>query len=113
MPTMRFKIAGCPIVDSIKEPQCVGGLHVKHAFWDLPCLDCGLPMLRFLHSQFLIMHRCPAQCRCKNCESVHIVELVKKGKSTFQVLIQRDYTDQTMTEGSRLFQFEPTQVFQT
>jgi hypothetical protein len=107
------KIAGCPPVDSIKEPQRISGLDVKARYWDLHCLECGLPMLRLLRINFLVLPTCPAQSRCKNCESVHIIELLRKGKNTFQILVQRDYRDQSALEESPFFLLDPIQYFQT
>jgi len=101
-----IKIAGCPASQSIKEPQVVSGLKIKDSFWDFACHECGLPMLRLLRVTFMMMHSCAANIRCKNCDAAHRVKLHRKRVNTFQILVERDYTDQTV-------QFAKTQIFQT
>jgi hypothetical protein len=106
-------MAGLPMVDSIKASERVSGLKRQDALWDLPCLECRSPTLRLLRFQFLAMRWCPAQCMCNHCESVHLVKLVKKGINTFQVLVHRDYREQSTTEVSPIFKFERTRISQT
>jgi hypothetical protein len=94
---MRVKFAGCPVIDaaSLKEPKKLTGLKIDQPYWDLPCLECCQPMLRLLRVVSLVIHKRLASLRCKNCDSVHAVVMLRKGVKTFQLLVGRDYGDQT------------------